>query len=221
MNMRSNVTKAACCCLVLLLLAFPAAADQSQTVVELKVVIRFFAPINEHTVGQLLDLIDKKRSAGAKEFVILLSTQGGDVGAGITAYNYLKALPTPVTVITHNIGRVDSIGVIVYCAGARRLCVPQARFLIHGVKSMGDGLASMDEKLLEERLKTLKVDSENIARVIAANSNKNLPEVRAAMSDRTTLTPDQAIAWGLTQEIKTDLYEAADFVYRIEPGPRR
>jgi ATP-dependent protease ClpP protease subunit len=205
----------------LLLVAIPAAAEQNQTVVELKVVIRFFAPINEYTVGQLLDLIDKKRSTGTQEFVILLSTQGGDVGSGITAYNYLKALPKPVTVVTHNIGRVDSIGVIVYCAGSKRLCVPQARFLIHGVKSMGDGPVSMDEKLLEERLKTLKVDSENIARVIAANSKKNLAEVRASMSDRTTLNPEQAISWGLTQEIKTDLYDTDDFVYRIEPGPRR
>ena len=221
MDMRHNVTRAALMSLFLLLGAFPAAADPNQTVVELKVVIRFFAPINEYTVGQLLDLIDKKRCAGAKDFVILLSTQGGDVGSGITAYNYLKALPAPVTVTTHNIGRVDSIGVIVYCAGSRRLCVPQARFLIHGVKSMGDGRASMDEELLEERLKTLKVDSENIARVIAANSNKDLLEVRAAMSDRTTLNPDQAIAWGLAQEIRTDLYDAADFVYRIEPDPRR
>ena len=41
------------------------------------------------------------------------------------------------------------------------------------------------------------------------------------MSDRTTLNPDQAIAWGLAQEIRTDLYDAADFVYRIEPDPRR
>jgi len=213
--------KAVLTAMFFLLLAFPAAADQSQTVVELKAVIRFFAPINEYTVGQLLDLIDKKRSSGTREFVILLSTQGGDVGSGITAYNYLKALPRPVTVVTHNIGRVDSIGVIVYCAGSKRICVPQARFLIHGVKSMGDGMASMDEKMLEERLKTLKVDSENIARVIAANSNKNLTEVRAAMSDRTTLNPEQAIAWGLAQEIRTDLYEAADFVYHIEPGPRR
>lgn len=219
--MRHHVTKAAFMSMLLLLLAFPTAADQNQTVVELKVVIRFFAPINEYTVGQLLDLIDKKRSSGTKEFVILLSTQGGDVGSGITAYNYLKALPKPVTVITHNIGRVDSIGVIVYCAGSKRICVPQARFLIHGVKSMGDGMASMDEKLLEERLKTLKVDSENIARVIAANSNQNLSDVRAAMSERTTLNPEQAITWGLAQEIRTDLYDATDFVYHIEPGPRR
>ena len=215
--MKDRIVKAACWCLFLLPVAFPAAADQNQSVVELKVVIRFFAPINEYTVGQLMDLIDKKRSEGTREFVILLSTQGGDVGSGITAYNYLKALPKPVTLVTHNIGRVDSIGVIVYSAGSKRLCVPQARFLIHGVKSMGEGMASMDEKLLEERLKTLKIDSENIARVIAANSRKGQEEVRAAMSDRTTLNPEQAIAWGLAQEIRTDLYDAADFVYRIEP----
>jgi len=219
--MRHQVTKAVLMPIVFLLLALPAAADQDQGVVELKVVIRFFAPINEYTVGQLLDLIDRKRSAGAREFVILLSTQGGDVGSGITAYNYLKAIHKPVTVSTHNIGRVDSIVVIVYCAGSKRMCVPPARFLIHTVKSMGEGLGSMDEKLLEERLKTLKVDSENIARVVAANSNKSLSEVRTAMSDRTTLNPEQAIAWGLAQEIKTELYDAADVVYHIEPGPRR
>jgi ATP-dependent Clp protease, protease subunit len=62
---------------------------------------------------------------------------------------------------------VDAIGVVNFCAGNRRLCVPHARFLIHPVQFNIQGSAQFNEKQLEEHLKGLKIDQENIARVIA------------------------------------------------------
>ena len=58
----------------------------------------------------------------------------------------------------------------------------------------------LEEKQLEERLKGLKIDVENIAKVIAANTGKSVQEVTAAMLERTTLNPEEAKAWGLIQE---------------------
>jgi ATP-dependent protease ClpP protease subunit len=90
---------------------------------------------------------------------------GGSVFHGLSAYNYLKGLPANIT--THNFGSVDSIGVVLYCAGATRLSVPQARFLLHGVSANFPQNTSLEEKQLEERLKGLKIDNENIAKVVA------------------------------------------------------
>jgi ATP-dependent Clp protease protease subunit len=178
------------------------------------VVIRFFAPVIDATVNTLMSAVDQKMKQGAKEFIILVSSPGGSVLHGLSAYNYLKGLPASIT--THNFGSVDSIGIVIYCAGSRRLSVPQARFLFHGVSAQFRGEQNLDEKLLEERLNGLRIDMENIAKVIAANTGKSAQDITAAMIDRITLNPEEARSWGLVHEIKSELFEDGSEVIAIQ-----
>jgi ATP-dependent protease ClpP protease subunit len=178
------------------------------------VVIRFFAPVIDATVNALMNAVDQKMKQGTKEFVILVSSPGGSVIHGLSAYNYLKGLPA--SIVTHNFGSVDSIGVVMYCAGSKRMSVPQARFLFHGVSAQFRGEQNLEEKLLEERLKGLRIDMENIAKVIAANTGKSTKEVTDAMLDRITLNPDEAQSWGLVHEIKSELFQAGSEVIAIQ-----
>ena len=177
------------------------------------VVIKFFAPVVDVTINALMNAIDEKMKQGTKEFILLISSPGGNVFYGLSAYNYLKGLPATLT--THNFGSVDSIGVVLYCGGTRRLSVPQARFLLHGV-SANFQKESLEEKQLEERLKGLRIDIENIAKVIAANTGKTVKEVTNAMLERTTLNPDEARTWGLVHEIKSELFEIGSEVISIQ-----
>ena len=126
-------------------------------------VIKFFAPVIDITINALMEAIDQKMKQGQKDFVLLISSPGGSVFHGLSAYNYLKGLPA--NIVTHNFGSVDSIGVILYCGGKIRLSVPQARFLLHGARANFQQNESLEEKQLEERLKGLKIDVENIAKV--------------------------------------------------------
>jgi ATP-dependent Clp protease protease subunit len=178
------------------------------------VVIRFFAPVIDATVNALMNAIDQKMKQGIRDFIILVSSPGGSVPHGLSAYNYLKGLPA--TIVTHNFGSVDSIGIVLYCAGSKRLSVPQARFLLHGVSAQFRGEQNLDEKLLDERLKGLRIDAENIAKVIAANTGKSTTEVTAAMFERITLNPEEAKAWGLVHEVKSELFEAGSEVIAIQ-----
>lgn len=178
------------------------------------VVIKFFAPIIDATINALMNAIDQKMKQGATNFIILISSPGGSVFHGLSAYNYLKGLPATIT--THNFGSVDSIGIVLYCGGSKRLSVPQARFLLHGVSTQFRRDASLEEKQLEERLKELRIDLENIAKVIAANTGKSVEEVTNAMLERTTLNPEEAQSWGLVHEIKSELFEAGSEVISIQ-----
>jgi ATP-dependent Clp protease protease subunit len=178
------------------------------------VVIRFFAPVIDATVNALMSAVDQKMKQGIKEFIILISSPGGSVIHGLSAYNYLKGLPASIT--THNFGSVDSIGVVIYCAGSRRLSVPQARFLFHGVNVQFRGEQNLEEKLLEERLNGLRIDMENIAKIIAANTGKNVKDITDAMIERTTLNPEEAQSWGLVHEIKSELFEEGSEVIAIQ-----
>ena len=178
------------------------------------VVIKFFAPVIDATVKALMNAIDQKMKQGIRDFIILISSPGGSVIHGLSTYNYLKGLPATIT--THNFGSVDSIGIVLYCAGSRRLSVPQARFLLHGVNAQFRGNQNLEEKQLEERLKGLRIDIENIAKVIAANTGKSVKDVTNAMLERTTLNPEEAQSWGLVHEIKSQLFEAGSEVISIQ-----
>jgi ATP-dependent Clp protease protease subunit len=178
------------------------------------VAIRFFAPVIDATVNALMNAVDQKMKQGIKDFIILISSPGGSVIHGLSAYNYLKGLPASVT--THNFGSVDSIGIVLYCAGSKRLSVPQARFLFHGVSAQFRNEQNLEEKLLEERLKGLRIDMENIAKVIAANTGKSAKDVTDAMLDRITLNPEEAKSWGLVHEIKSELFETGSEVLAIQ-----
>jgi ATP-dependent Clp protease protease subunit len=176
------------------------------------VVIRFFSDIQENSINTLMQVVDSQLQQGVKEFVLLISSSGGTVFHGLSAYNYLKGVPA--TFVTHNFGSVDSVALVLYCAGKKRLSVPHARFLIHGV-SAGIGQQRLEEKQIEEVLKSVKIDEENIAKVTAANAGKTANEVIEAMHERTTLNPEDAKTWGLVHEIKSELFETGSQVIPI------
>ena len=95
-----------------------------------------------------------------------------------------------------------------FCAGDRRFSVPHARFLIHGIQVNFQGNLSLDEKGLEEKLKGLQIDYQNIARVISDTTQKPAHKVQEDMNNRTTLNPQEAKDYGLVHEIKSDLFPA-------------
>jgi hypothetical protein len=74
----------------------------------------------------------------------------------------------------------------------------------------------LEESQLEERLKEMRIDAENIAKVIAVNTDKSVQEVTRAMQTRTMLNPDEALAWGLVHEIKTELFDVGSEVISIQ-----
>ena len=176
--------------------------------------IKFFANVDESSTKSLIGNVDQQLAAGVRRFVLLISSGGGTVFHGLSAYNYLKGIPAEV--VTHNFGSVDSIGVVIFCAGARRFSVPHARFLLHGVSIQFPQGAALEEKQLEERMKGLRIDTENIAGVIAANCGKSEEEVHKAMLERTTLNPEQAVAWGLVHEIKEELVDLSGTYISIQ-----
>ena len=178
--------------------------------------IRFFSPVVPVTADMLFRAIDAKVKAKVSKLNILISSPGGSVFHGLSLYNYLKGLPIEIN--TFNFGSVDSIGVIIYCAGKKRYSVPHSRFLIHGVKFNINGQVSMDEKQIDEHLKSLRIDQQNIARVIADTTGKPMHKIEEDMHNRTTLNPQEAKDYGLVHEIKSDLIPLdADLIVIGEP----
>ncbi|MGI0049647.1 MAG: ATP-dependent Clp protease proteolytic subunit, partial [Nitrososphaera sp.] len=163
------------------------------------VYIRFFSAVNGSSVNALIAAIDAKMKEGISKFIILISSGGGTVFHGLSAYNYLVGIPAEIT--THNFGTVDSIAGVLYCAGSKRYSVPHARFILHGAASNFPQGASLEEKQLEERLKGLRIDTENIAKVLATATKKKPEEIIQAMLLCTTVNAVLALAFVLVLDL--------------------
>lgn len=166
--------------------------------------IRFFAGVNPKTVNTLIQVTEKQLGEGIERFVFLISSGGGQVFSGISGYNFLKGIPAEV--ITHNFGSIDSVAVVLFCAGANRLCVPHARFLLHGIGFDTPAATRFDEKLLDERLKGLRMDRENIARIIADNCGREVEDVDQDILTSIVLNSEKAITYGLVHEVRAELF---------------
>src|SRR5881396_644821 len=81
--------------------------------------INYFDGINEAKVKVLMavcsELIGKQHP---DQLYFLFSSNGGSINAGITFYNFLRALPTEI--VMHNIGSIDSIATVIFLAGEKR-----------------------------------------------------------------------------------------------------
>ena len=168
------------------------------------VYIRFFAGVDPNTVKTLMTMVEQKLKEGATKFILLISSGGGNVYAGISAYNFLKGIPAQVE--THNFGMANSVALVLFCAGGKRFSAPHATFLLHGVQANFPQGAALEEDQLNERLKSLQLDTENIAGIVAATTHKPEAEVLRDIRGRTTLNPEQALEYGLVNEIKEPLF---------------
>ena len=181
------------------------------------VVIRFFCAVDDFTVPLLISNIDKKLQQGINKFTILISSRGGSVFHGISAYNYLKGIPAEIT--THNFGSINSSASVIYCAGNKRYSVPHGNFLMHPVRSRFTKGAHLAQDDMEERVKGMKLDSENIAGVISSATGKTEAEVLELMKQRTNLNPEQAKEFGFVHQIKEELFEPNSEIINISDRP--
>ena len=173
----------------------PAAPNQ-------RLYISFLADINPITASALMGTIGQhmnKNPGTFRELHLLLSTMGGQVGAGISLYNMLMGLP--VKVITHNTGTVDSIGNVVFLAGAERYAAKISSFMFHGV-GFDVQNQRLEEKLLVERLDTLKNDQNLIADIIVQRTKIRAQEAKDLFLQAGFLRANEAKDRGIIDDIR-------------------
>lgn len=132
-----------------------------------------------------------------KPIQMLLSSPGGHVESGDAIHDVIRFIRAPVTMI--GTGWVASAGTHIYLAApkARRVCLPNTRFMIHQPSGGAGGPATDIAIQAKEIIRT----RERIAKVVARETGKPLATVLADMERDHWLSADEAIEYGLVARV--------------------
>jgi ATP-dependent Clp protease protease subunit len=182
--------------------------------------INFNDEIDREIVKVFMDYCVRKISEHKPDVIyFLLASPGGEVSAGINLYNFLKSISPKI--IMHNMGSVDSIGIVVFLAGAERYAAPHTSFLFHGVENTSQKNQSLDLKKVDEIRSKIERDQEKIASIIVENSSISAEEINELFWRGKAKSERFAKEKGIIHEIKSIKLKSKDlffnFSYKKEP----
>jgi ATP-dependent Clp protease, protease subunit len=128
---------------------------------------------------------------------VLVSSPGGHVESGDAIHDIIRFVRAPVTTIGS--GWVASAGTHIFLAApkARRVCLPNTRFMIHQPAGGAGGRASDIAIQAKEIIKT----RERIARTIARETGQKLERVMADIDRDYWMSASEAIEYGLVARV--------------------
>lgn len=162
--------------------------------------INFMKDINAETLVGLQGAALQAVSQGASELHIHVSCLGGSTDAGFTAFQFIRALPIPVTM--HCIGNIESMGVIIFLAADTRKAVPDSKFKIHELAWTLNG--TVNHSRLAEFVKSLDFDRDRYATIFHERTQgaQNPLNIDTHLrGDAKLLTATEALRCGLATEI--------------------
>lgn len=158
------------------------------------------SPIDGGVCATIVQYANSLAVGGATKLTLAISSPGGSVNAGVTIYNVLRA--APFTVVTHNIGNVDSIATVIFLAGDERYANLASSFMFHGVAANPNNGIRLDEAGLEETLASVKSDNSRIAQIIAERSALEAEECVHLIKAQHTRGPTWAAEVGFIHDIR-------------------
>lgn len=158
--------------------------------------------VNDQTanlvVAQLLYLAYADPKA---DISLYINSPGGSVYDGLAIYDTMNLIKPDVA--TYGIGLQASMGAFLLSSGAKgkRFTLPHAKVMIHQPSSGTRGKVTDMEIDLKESLEV----KEMLAKILAKNTGQKLAKVKADMERDYWMSPDEALRYGLIDQIVTKL----------------
>ena len=145
-------------------------------------------------VAQLLYLENQDPD---KDIQFYINSPGGSITAGMAIYDTMQYIKCDVNTIC--VGMAASMGAFLLAAGTKgkRMALPNAEIMIHQPSAGTQGQIT-DMAIHMKRLQTIK---DRMNRILAEMTGKSLEEVTAACERDNFMTVQEAMAFGLIDEI--------------------
>ena len=160
--------------------------------------------------GKMMEL---NRETGEEDFTVLISSPGGQVGAGIECYNVMKSLPFKITM--HNTGQVDSISNVIFLAANDRWACKSSTFLFHSVGVDFKSPFRLDERMASETMESLRRDNQSMISIIASRTNLKPNDVSELFKRQHVKDSSWALENGLIQNISDPKIPDGAFLHQL------
>ena len=134
---------------------------------------------------------------------IILNSPGGSVNAGLVIYDLLQELDGKIPVNIYCTGMAASMGAVLLAGGqkGRRFILQHSKCMIHEPLIQGGvgGSASSIKKTAESILETRSVTNG----ILAKHTGKTIEEIDEATSFDNYMNAEEAISFGLCDEIRS------------------
>jgi ATP-dependent Clp protease, protease subunit len=132
-----------------------------------------------------------------KEINFYINSPGGSVTAGLAIYDTMQFIKPPVSTLC--LGQAASMGALLLLAGqkGRRYALPHSRIMIHQPLGGAQGQATDIDIQAREILRM----REEINGIIVRHTGQQLKKIEKDTDRDMFLTPDQAVEYGLIDEV--------------------
>jgi ATP-dependent Clp protease protease subunit len=170
-------------------------------------IIFIVGPVNDHMASlvcaQLLFLESENPS---KEVSLYINSPGGVVTSGLAMYDTIQYIRPAISTIC--VGLAASAGSLLLTAGAKgkRFSLPHSNIMIHQPSGGFQGQASDIEIHAKEILKT----RDRLNKIYVRHTGQDLKTIEDAMERDRFMTPEEAKAFGLVDEVLAERPAADD-----------
>ena len=132
-----------------------------------------------------------------KDISFYINSPGGSVTAGMAIYDTMNFIKCDVSTIC--IGMAASMGAFLLSAGAKgkRIALPHSEIMIHQPSAGTQGQITD----MAIHLKRLQVIKERMNKIMAENTGRTVEEVTAACERDNFMSAEEALAFGLIDQV--------------------
>lgn len=157
--------------------------------------VSFVRPVTMDTVSALLEACQSLATDGARRIHLAIGSGGGNIIAGLSAYNQLRGLP--VAYNTYNIGSVDSVAILPFLLGDQRFADEWTSFLFHGVSWTFGNSGETASAQVSDAFACIGAYEETLAGITALRTGLDADRVRQLRSRSTVVPAAEAIDLGI------------------------
>jgi ATP-dependent Clp protease protease subunit len=180
--------------------------------------VRFQGRISPESAASLLAIMTNLANQDVRRVVLVLTTRGGEIPAGLRLYKGLLAVPFHL--VTHAIGTVQSMGIAVYLAGDERITDPLATFLLHPSHYRCDRGEVIDLPELRQIVKRLTARDRRERSILVDRTSLTSEQAKALVEGYANLDAKEAVDAGIAHKKRKFAVVPADApVYGLGPYP--
>jgi len=132
-----------------------------------------------------------------KDIAVYINSPGGMVTSGLAIYDTMQYIRPDISTVC--IGLAASMGSLLLCAGAKgkRYCTPNAKVMIHQPSGGFQGQAAD----IEIHARDILATRTRLNEIYVQHTGQDMKAIEEAMERDKFLTPDDALNFGLVDEV--------------------